>query len=76
LRQQWDEVELELRWILVTPEGKEPTGLQQKKAEQEIGQFLRQLRQVQILDPACGTGNFLYVTLDLLKGLEQEAIEV
>jgi hypothetical protein len=74
LRQQWDEVELELRRILVTPEGKEPTGLQQKKAEQEIGQFLTQLRQVRILDPACGTGNFLYVTLDLLKGLEQEAI--
>jgi hypothetical protein len=74
LRQQWDEVELELRRILVTPEGKEPTGAQQKKAEQEIAQFLTQLRQVRILDPACGTGNFLYVTLDLLKGLEQEAI--
>jgi hypothetical protein len=74
LRQQWDEVELELRRILVTPEGKEPTAAQQKKAEQEIAQFLTQLRQVRILDPACGTGNFLYVTLDLLKGLEQEAI--
>jgi hypothetical protein len=35
---------------------------------------LSQLRQVKILDPARGTGNFLYVTLDLLKGLEQEAI--
>jgi type I restriction-modification system DNA methylase subunit len=74
LRQQWDEVELELRRILVTAEGKEPTGAQQKKAEQEIQQFLTQLRQVRILDPACGTGNFLYVTLDLLKGLEKEAI--
>jgi hypothetical protein len=74
LRQQWDEVELELRRILVTAEGKEPTGAQQKKAEQEIQAFLTQLRQVRILDPACGTGNFLYVTLDLLKGLEQEAI--
>jgi hypothetical protein len=74
LRQQWDEVELELRRILATPEGKEPTATQQKKAEQEIAQFLTQLRQVRILDPACGTGNFLYVTLDLLKGLEQEAI--
>ncbi len=47
---------------------------QQKKGEQEIQAFLTQLRQVRILDPACGTGNFLYVTLDLLKGLEQEAI--
>ncbi|MGB8700280.1 MAG: DNA methyltransferase, partial [Thermosynechococcaceae cyanobacterium] len=74
LRQQWDEVELELKRILETPEGQEPTAAQRKKAEQEIQDFLAELRQVRILDPACGTGNFLYVTLDLLKGLEQEAI--
>jgi hypothetical protein len=29
---------------------------------------------VKILDPACGSGNFLYVTLDLLKGLESEVL--
>jgi hypothetical protein len=74
LRQQWDEVELELKRILETSAGQEPTVAQRKKAEQEIQDFLAQLRQVRILDPACGTGNFLYVTLDLLKGLEQEAI--
>jgi very-short-patch-repair endonuclease len=74
LRQQWDEVELELKRILETTAGQEPTAAQRKKAEQEIQDFLAQLRQVRILDPACGTGNFLYVTLDLLKGLEQEAI--
>jgi hypothetical protein len=74
LRQQWDEVELELKRVLETPEGQEPTAAAQKKAEQEIQHFLEQLRKVRILDPACGTGNFLYVTLDLLKGLEQEAI--
>jgi hypothetical protein len=32
------------------------------------------LQQVKILDPACGSGNFLYVTLDLLKGLESEVL--
>ncbi len=74
LRQQWDEVELELKRILETTAGQEPTAAQRKKAEQEIQDFLAELRQVRILDPACGTGNFLYVTLDLLKGLEQEAI--
>jgi hypothetical protein len=74
LRQQWDEVELELRRLLATEEGQEPTIAQKKAAEKEIQGFLSQLRQVKILDPACGTGNFLYVTLDLLKGLEQEAI--
>jgi hypothetical protein len=74
LRQQWDEIELELKRVLETAEGKEPTAAQRKQATQEIQAFLTQLRQVKILDPACGTGNFLYVTLDLLKGLEQEAI--
>jgi hypothetical protein len=74
LRQQWDEIELELKRVLETAAGKEPTAAQRKQAAQEIQDFLAQLRQVKILDPACGTGNFLYVTLDLLKGLEQEAI--
>ena len=50
----------------------DPTPTQRKKAEQEIRVFLDKLRQIKILDPACGTGNFLYVALDLLKGLEAE----
>jgi hypothetical protein len=74
LRQQWDEVELELRRLLDAGEGQEPTAKQREKAVQEIQGFLADLRRVKILDPACGTGNFLYVTLDLVKGLEQEAL--
>ena len=27
-----------------------------------------------MLDPACGSGNFLYVTLQKLKGLEKEVL--
>ena len=37
--------------------------------------FLERLRAVRVLDPACGSGNFLYVTLRLLKDLEHEAIQ-
>ena len=36
--------------------------------------FLQALRQITILDPACGSGNFLYVTLDLLRELELEVL--
>lgn len=36
--------------------------------------FLERLRAVRVLDPACGSGNFLYVTLQLLKDLEKEVI--
>jgi hypothetical protein len=73
LRQEWDDIELEVKRLLKPEAGKEdPTPTQRKKAEQEIRAFLDKLRQIKILDPACGTGNFLYVALDLLKGLEAE----
>ncbi len=36
--------------------------------------FLDRLRAVTVLDPACGSGNFLYVSLQLLKDLEKEVI--
>jgi type II restriction/modification system DNA methylase subunit YeeA len=37
--------------------------------------FLERLRRVRVLDPACGSGNFLFVTLKALKDLEWEAIQ-
>ncbi len=36
--------------------------------------FLERLREVRVLDPACGSGNFLYMALQALKDLEREAI--
>jgi type II restriction/modification system DNA methylase subunit YeeA len=36
--------------------------------------FLDRLRAVRVLDPACGSGNFLYVTLRILKDLEKEIL--
>jgi hypothetical protein len=36
--------------------------------------FLNRLTSVKILDPACGSGNFLYVTLEHLKRLEGEVL--
>jgi hypothetical protein len=36
--------------------------------------FLDRLRAVRVLDPACGSGNFLYVALQALKDLEREAL--
>ncbi len=46
----------------------------ERDAEDAWRAFLERLRAVRVLDPACGSGNFLYVTLRLLKDLEQEAI--
>ena len=37
--------------------------------------FHNALLETRVLDPACGTGNFLYVALELLKRLEGEVLE-
>lgn len=39
-----------------------------------IDAFLDRLRATCVLDPACGSGNFLYIALHALKDLEREAI--
>jgi hypothetical protein len=35
--------------------------------------FLERLRRFRVLDPACGSGNFLYLSLQALKDLEHQA---
>lgn len=42
------------------------------EAQAAIDEFLARLRSVRVLDPACGSGNFLYVALKLMKDLEKE----
>jgi hypothetical protein len=46
------------------------------EAIDEIQAFRKRLCSVRVLDPACGSGNFLYVTLEHLKRLEGEVIDV
>ncbi len=40
-----------------------------------IKEFHHALCTTRVLDPACGTGNFLYVSLELMKRLEGEALD-
>ena len=40
------------------------------RAEQRLRAFLEGLRRFTVLDPACGSGNFLYLALHALKDLE------
>lgn len=44
------------------------------EADSILHHFLTRLHAVRVLDPACGSGNFLYVTLQKLKDLEKEVI--
>ena len=41
----------------------------------QVRAFHHQLCTTRILDPACGTGNFLYVALELMKKLEGEVLQ-
>jgi type II restriction/modification system DNA methylase subunit YeeA len=55
------------------------TGIRPRKrealpGEKEFREFLTHLRSIRVLDPACGSGNFLYVALRGLKDLEHEVI--
>lgn len=45
-----------------------------EEARAEVRKFHHQLCTVRVLDPACGSGNFLYVTLEHLKRLEGEVL--
>lgn len=44
------------------------------EARQQVRHFLHRLCTLRVLDPACGSANFLYVTLEHLKRLEGEVL--
>ena len=46
-----------------------------KKARAEVNAFHEKLCRLIVLDPACGVGNFLYVSLQHLKILEGEVLD-
>jgi len=43
-----------------------------EEARETVRAFHRKLCDIRVLDPACGSGNFLYVALELMKRLEGE----
>jgi hypothetical protein len=75
LRNEWETVRATVRVLLASPDA-DANRKTMAEARAEVSRFLERLTQVRILDPACGTGNFLYVSLDVLKRLENEALEM
>ena len=67
LRADWEEALT--RAHALEGEGKHQAALQAIKA------FHHRLCTARVLDPACGTGNFLYVSLELMKRLEGEVLD-
>jgi hypothetical protein len=46
-----------------------------KEAVSELRKYHRHLCRIRVLDPACGSGNFLYVVLEHLKRIEGEIFD-
>jgi hypothetical protein len=67
LRTDWAEV-------LATAERQKTDG-RTDDAARTVRAFHDRLCRTRVLDPACGTGNFLYVALELMKRLEGEVLE-
>lgn len=76
LRAEWRDTQAAA--ILLAREAEELEGkardAKRKEARAEIEKFHHRLCTVRVLDPACGSGNFLYVTLEHLKRLEGEVL--
>lgn len=71
VRERWGAVQAEVMQLRET--GK---AVDTKRAETRILEFHGWLRGLRILDPACGSGNFLYVTMHALKRVEVEVLHL
>jgi hypothetical protein len=74
LRREWQAVQE--RCDVLTPQlaNKSKAAKARKELDKILRDFVEQLAAVKILDPACGSGNFLYVAINLLLDLEKEVI--
>ena len=75
LRAEWDVVRAEVARLRVDAEkAKTETGKKKKRAEaiKQVRAFHKKLCETRVLDPACGSGNFLYVALHLFQQIESE----
>ncbi len=66
LRQEWEEARQEIEAFLDDDDG---TG-----ARNRLEAFQKRLAEIKVLDPACGSGNFLYLALRSLLDLEKTAL--
>jgi len=75
LRRRWEEVQTEARDLAVrrdnTKSRSHRTRLQ-NELESLLRAFHDEIAQVQVLDPACGSANFLYIALKRLLDLQKE----
>lgn len=67
VRERWTAVQADVLQLRESGKPKDRAA-----AEQRLREFLAWLQGLRVLDPACGSGNFLYVTMHVLKDIEYE----
>ena len=67
LRREWEATKQEVNDLLDEDDN--------ESGEARLGAFRDRLASVKVLDPACGSGNFLYISLKSLLDLEREVID-
>ena len=77
LRRRWEEVQTQAQ-TLIDKRNAVPTPAARNKISNDLNNLLQgfseELAAVRVLDPACGSGNFLYVALRALLDLEKDVI--
>lgn len=77
LRAEWEVVQAQVRKLVSDAhdaKSEKDAKKKTKDAANVVKEFHKKLTTIRVLDPACGSGNFLYVTLDLFKRLEGEVL--
>ncbi len=81
LRREWVAAKAEIEALMAPVIGTRTSASAEKKflaaqAKAEAGRdaFIDRLAALRILDPACGSGNFLYLALQTVKDIEYQAI--
>ena len=72
---EWEAAKAEIRNCLEKAEKtdkKSGKTRHERQARRLLNQFLKRLREFTVLDPACGSGNFLYLALHALKDFEHQ----
>ena len=69
IRERWTAVQAEVLQLRSSGKAKDRTA-----AERRLREFHAWMRGLRFLDPACGSGNFLYVTMHMVKEIELEVI--
>ncbi|MFM8331267.1 MAG: class I SAM-dependent DNA methyltransferase, partial [Candidatus Methylumidiphilus sp.] len=73
LAAEWDAAKAEIAAVMGGAKNKAERTKAQKQAGALFQAYLERLRNFRVLDPACGSGNFLYLALKTLKDLEKRA---